>query len=183
MKLVSPGSPTWWRPSQSARSATITHYPQAQPNPGSMGMACSLGADFFRFARILPAMTTPTLTLADRINQDLTTAMRAREALRLDVLRMAKTALTNREIEKHAALDESEMVRVLQALVKQREDAIGLYNKGGRPELAAKEQAEIEVLRSYLPAEATDAEIAAAVTQALTETGATAVKDMGKVMK
>ncbi len=148
-----------------------------------MIMAGSVGADFFARSRILPPMTTPTTTLADRINQDLTTAMRARETVRLDVLRMAKTALTNREIEKHAALDESEMVRVLQGMVKQREDAIALYGKGGRPELAAKEQAEIDVLRGYLPAEASDEEIAAAVTQALTETGVTALKDMGKVMK
>jgi uncharacterized protein YqeY len=122
-------------------------------------------------------------TLLERINQDLTTAMRAREVLRLDVLRMAKTALTNREIEKKAALDESEMVRVLQGLVKQREDSIALYTKGGRPELAAKEQGEIEVLRGYLPAEASEAEITAAVAQALSETGATSIKDMGKVVK
>jgi len=122
-------------------------------------------------------------TLLERINQDLTQAMRAREALRLDVLRMAKTAITNREIEKHAALDESEVVRVLQGLVKQREDAIVLYAKGGRPELAAKEQAEIGVLRGYLPQDASEEEITAAVAQALTETGATSIKDMGKVVK
>src|SRR5690348_726419 len=79
----------------------------------------------------ISAYTRRMTTLLERINQDLTTAMRARENVRLDVLRMAKTAITNREIEKRVTLDESEVVRVLQGLVKQREDSIELYSKGG----------------------------------------------------
>jgi uncharacterized protein YqeY len=89
----------------------------------------------------------------------------------------------NREIEKKGTLDDAEAVKVLQGLVKQREDAAEQYEKGGRPELAAKEKAEIVVLRGYLPAEVTDAEIAAAVEKAVTETGATSAKDLGKAMK
>jgi uncharacterized protein YqeY len=124
-----------------------------------------------------------TLPLKDRLAQDMTAAMKARDGLRTDVLRMTKTALTNREIEKRAALDEPEVLRVLQTLVKQREDSIEQFRKGGRPELADREQAEIEILRTYLPAEASEEEIAAAVDAAATEAGATSMKDMGKVMK
>jgi hypothetical protein len=124
-----------------------------------------------------------TLSLKDRLAQDLTAAMKARDSLRTDVLRMAKTSITNKEIEKRADLDESETLRVLQTLVKQREDSIDQFRRGGRPELAEREQAEIEVLRGYLPAEASDEEIAAAVDAAAKEAGATTMKDMGKVMK
>lgn len=124
-----------------------------------------------------------TLPLKDRLAQDMTAAMKARDGLRTDVLRMAKTAITNREIEKKSALDESETLKVLTTMVKQREDSIDQFRKGGRPELAEREQSEIEILRAYLPAEASDAEIAAAVDAAATEAGATSMKDMGKVMK
>lgn len=124
-----------------------------------------------------------TLPLKDRLAQDMIAAMKARDGLRTDVLRMAKTAITNREIEKKSALDESETLKVLTTMVKQREDSIDQFRKGGRPELAEREQSEIEILRAYLPAEASDAEIAAAVDAAATEAGATSMKDMGKVMK
>jgi uncharacterized protein YqeY len=123
------------------------------------------------------------MTLAERIAQDLTAAMKAKDAARTSTLRMAKAALVNREIEKKGTLDDAEAVKVLQGLVKQREDAAEQYEKGGRPELAAKEKAEIVVLRGYLPAEVTDAEIAAAVEKAVAETGATSPKDLGKAMK
>jgi uncharacterized protein YqeY len=123
------------------------------------------------------------MTLAERIAQDLTAAMKAKDAARTSTLRMAKAALVNREIEKKGTLDDAEAVKVLQGLVKPREDAAEQYEKGGRPELAAKEKAEIVVLGAYLPAEVTDAEIAAAVEKAVTETGATSPKDLGKAMK
>src|SRR5512143_414268 len=123
------------------------------------------------------------MTLVDRITQDLTAAMKAKDAPRTSTLRMAKAALMNRQIEKHGPLDDAEATRVLQGLVKQREDSAEQYAKGGRPELADKERAEIVVLNAYLPAEATEEEIAAAVEKAVTETGATSPKDMGKVMK
>lgn len=109
--------------------------------------------------------------------------MKARDAARTSALRMAKAALMNREIDKKAPLDDAETVKVLQGLVRQREESIEQFRKANRPELAAREQAEIEVLKAYLPAEATDAEIAAAVEQAVAETGASSVRDMGKVMK
>lgn len=122
-------------------------------------------------------------TLTERINQDLTTAMRARDAARTDVLRMTKTALTNKELEKRAALSDDEALRTLQTLVKQREESIEMFRRGGRPELADKEQAEIAILRAYLPAEASEEDIQAAVAQAISETGATSAKDLGKAMK
>ena len=109
--------------------------------------------------------------------------MKAQDAPRTSVLRMAKAALTNREIDKKGALDDAEATKVLQGLVKQREDSVEQFGKANRPELVAKEQAEIGVLRAYLPQEASDAEIAAAVEKAVAETQAASPKDMGKVMK
>src|SRR5512135_2795294 len=123
------------------------------------------------------------MTLVDRITLDLTAAMKAQAAARTSTLRMAKAAIMNRQIEKHGALEDAEVVRVLQGLVKQREDSAEQYSKGGRPELADKERAEIVVLEAYVPAHVTEAEIAAAVDRAVAETGATSPKDMGKVMK
>jgi len=123
------------------------------------------------------------MTLVERITQDLTAAMKAQDAPRTSTLRLAKAALMNKQIDKHGAVDDAEAVRVLQGLVKQREDSAEQYAKGGRPELADKERAEILVLKAYLPAEVTEEEIAAAVEKAVAETGATSPKDMGKVMK
>jgi hypothetical protein len=123
------------------------------------------------------------MTLVERITQDLTAAMKAQDAARLSTLRMAKAALKNREIDKKAPLDEAEAQKILQGLVKQREDSVEQYAKAGRPELAEKEQAEIAVLKAYLPTEVSDEEIAAAVQKAVAETGATSAKDMGRVMK
>jgi uncharacterized protein len=124
-----------------------------------------------------------SMKLVEQVSRDLTAAMKAQDAARTSVLRMAKAALKNKEIEKKAPLDEDETVKVLQTLVRQREDSIEQFNKGNRPELAAKEEAEILVLRAYLPQPASEAEIATAVEHALTASGATSVKDLGKVMK
>jgi uncharacterized protein YqeY len=123
------------------------------------------------------------MTLHERIAKDLTAAMKAQQAARTSTLRMAKAALMNREIENKGPLDDPEATKVLRGLVKQREDSVEQYLKGNRPELAEKERAEIAVLRAYLPAEADEAEIAAAVEQAVAETGAASPRDMGKVMK
>lgn len=122
-------------------------------------------------------------SLTERVAQDLTAAMKARDALRTSVLRMAKAALKNREIEKRAPLDDAEALRVLQGLVKQREESSDQFRKAGRAELADKEQAEIAVLEGYLPEPASDAELAAAVERAVAETGAASPKDLGRVMK
>jgi uncharacterized protein YqeY len=123
------------------------------------------------------------MTLVERITQDLTAAMKAQDAARTSTLRMAKAALMNKQIDRHGALDDAEAVRVLQTLVKQREDAAEQYAKAGRAELAEKERAERALLKAYLPAEVTDEEIAAAVEKAVAETGAASPRDMGQVMK
>jgi len=123
------------------------------------------------------------MTLAERITQDLTAAMKAKDAARTSTLRMTKAAIMNKEIDKHGALDDAEAIKVIQALVKQREDSASQYATAGRPELAEKEQAEIAVLKGYLPAEVTDVEIASAVEKAVAATGASSPKDMGKAMK
>jgi len=122
-------------------------------------------------------------TLSERLAEDLTRSMKAQDAPRTSVLRMAKAALKNREIEKRGPLDDAEAVTVLQGLVRQREDSIEQFRKAGREELATKEEGEIVVLRTYLPQEASDAEIAAAVDEAAAATGASSPKDMGRVMK
>jgi len=123
------------------------------------------------------------MTLVERITQDLTAAMKAQDAARTSTLRMAKAALMNKEIDKKAPLDEAEAVKILQGLVKQREDSVEQYTKASRPELADKERAEITVLGAYLPAGVSDEEVAAAVESAVAETGAASAKDMGRVMK
>lgn len=122
-------------------------------------------------------------SLVERITTDLTAAMKAQDAARVSVLRMAKAALKNKEIDKKAPLDDAEAARVVQGLVKQREDSIEQFARAGRQELVDKETAEIGVLKAYLPQEASEADVAAAVEQAVTETGASSAKDMGKVMK
>ncbi len=123
------------------------------------------------------------MTLMERISQDLTAAMRAREAQRLAALRMAKAALMNREVEKGRALDESEGQQVVVSLIKQRRDSIEQFRQGGRQDLADKEAAEIITLEVYLPAPVDPAEIERAVSEAIAEAGATSPKDLGKVMK
>ena len=123
------------------------------------------------------------MTLQERINQDLTAAMKAKDAGRLSALRMVKTALKNREIEKMSPLDDAEATKVLQSLVKQRRDSIEQYTQGGRPELAAKEAAEITVIEAYLPAALDEATLARIVDETLGEIGAQSAKDMGRAMK
>lgn len=122
-------------------------------------------------------------TLVERIASDLNVAMKARDAARTSVLRLAKSALKNREIDKKAPLDDDEAVKVLHGLVKQREDSVEQFQRAGRAELAAKEQAEIAVLRGYLPHEASDEQIQAAVERAAAQTGASSPKDLGTLMK
>jgi uncharacterized protein YqeY len=119
----------------------------------------------------------------ERISQDLTSAMRAREPLRLAALRMAKAALMNREVEKGRALDENAAQQVIVSLIKQRRDSIEQFRLGGRQDLVDKEAAEIVALEVYLPPPVDPAEIERAVAEAIAESGATSPKDVGKVMK
>ena len=109
--------------------------------------------------------------------------MRSKDALRLSTLRMLKAALMNREAERQRALEPAESLQVVAQLVKQRKDSIEQFTNGGRPELAAKEEAELRVLETYLPAAADPAAVEQAVVDAIQETGATSPKDMGRVMK
>ena len=123
------------------------------------------------------------MSLEQSLSTDIVSAMKAKEQTRLAALRMLKTALTNKSIEKGRALEPAEELQVVSTLVKQRRDSIEQFTRGGRKDLADKEQAEIVVLESYLPAAASDEDIAKAVEAAVAETGATSAKDMGKVMK
>ena len=123
------------------------------------------------------------MNLSDQIVSDLTASMKAQDAQRTSTLRMVKAAMMNRKIEKGTELDDGEMQKLLRSLVKQRRDSIEQYEKAGRQELVDKEQAEINVIETYLPQAASAAEIEAAVSAAISETGATSIKDMGRVMK
>src|SRR5207244_6979159 len=109
--------------------------------------------------------------------------MRKQDALRLGALRMLKAALMNREVERRRALDDNEAGEVVTALVKQRKDSIEQFTKGGRQDLVEKESAEMRVLESYLPPAADRGDIDRAIADAIADTGATSVKDMGRVMK
>jgi uncharacterized protein YqeY len=123
------------------------------------------------------------MSIVEQIDKDLTSAMKAQEALRLSVLRMMKTALKNKQIELGKALEDSQAVVVLRTLVKQRHESVEQFRKGGREELARKEEDEIKIVEGYLPAAVSEEEVEAAVTAALAETGAAGPKDMGKTMK
>jgi uncharacterized protein len=123
------------------------------------------------------------MTLNEKIIADITEAMKAKDAERLSTLRMVKANLMNRKIEKGGELTDEEVQKALQSLVKQRRDSIEQYEKGGRAELAAKEAAEIGHIEVYLPQAATPEEIAQAVAEAVAETGASSMKEMGVVMK
>lgn len=123
------------------------------------------------------------MSLNDKIVGDLTNAMKAKDADRLSVLRMVKANLMNRQIEKGETLNDEEITKALQSLVKQRRDSVEQYEKAGRSELADKEQSEIAILEDYLPQAASQEEIERAVTEAISETGASSMKEMGAVIK
>ncbi|HXX21738.1 MAG TPA: GatB/YqeY domain-containing protein [Terriglobia bacterium] len=123
------------------------------------------------------------MSIVEQIEKDLVAAMKAREELRLSVLRMAKAALMNKKIELGKPLGDPEALAVLRTLIKQRRDSVEQFRKGKRDDLADKEEAEIKIIEHYLPAGASEEEINAAVDSAIQETGATSSKDLGKVMK
>jgi hypothetical protein len=123
------------------------------------------------------------MAIVEQVEKDLVAAMKAKEQLKLSVLRMAKAALMNKKVELGKPLGDPETLAVLRTLIKQRRDSTEQFRKGKRDDLADKEEAEIKIIEHYLPAGASAEEIDAAVTSALQETGATSAKDMGKVMK
>ena len=123
------------------------------------------------------------MSLIEQIQQDITAAMKARAQERLSTLRMVKTALKNREIEKMAPLDDKESQAVLTTLIKQRKESVEQFTKGGRQEMADKEAAEIVLIETYLPKAAGEAEVVAGVKVTIAEMGSPTMKDMGTVMK
>jgi len=123
------------------------------------------------------------MTLTEQISRDITEAMKAKNPARLSALRMAKAALMNGEVAKGRALEEAEAQQVLASLLKQRRDSIEQFMAAGRQDLVDKETAEVAVLERYAPPSASAAELEQAVVAAITETGATTAKDMGRVMK
>src|SRR6266481_2991818 len=150
------------------------------------GLLCELGllralcvnsSSFFFFCYIEP------MTLSEKIQKDLTDAMRSKDELRLSVLRGVKSAIKYKETEKIRTLDEAETIQILQTLVKQRKESIDQFGKGNRQDLVDKETKELAILESYLPASASDAEMDAAIAKAIAETAATSIKQMGAVVK
>ncbi len=123
------------------------------------------------------------MLLRDKINADIATAMKSKEPARLSALRMLKAAMMNKGIEKAHDLDDAEVLQVVSTLVKQRRDSIDQFSRAGRTDLVDKETAEIAVLEQYLPPAVSAADIDAAVAEAIVETGAASIKDIGKVMK
>src|ERR1700693_2409305 len=119
----------------------------------------------------------------ERIQKDLTDAMKLKDELRLSVLRMVKSALKNKEIEKIRPLDDAESLQVLQTLIKQRKESAEMFTQGGRADLAEKERREVAFIEAYLPAGASQAEIDAAIAAAIVETAANSSKQMGAVIK
>jgi len=123
------------------------------------------------------------MALLDRIQTDMVAAMKSRDEARLGGLRMIKAALKKHEIDSMKPLDENTEIQVLNTLIKQRREAADMFRKGNRAELADKEEGELKLIESYMPSAPTDAEIEAAITAALAETGVTSPKQMGVVMK
>jgi uncharacterized protein YqeY len=123
------------------------------------------------------------MKFTEKIEQELSQAAKAKEKIRLSALRMLKSGLHNREIDLKRALTEAEFLQLLSSMVKQRKDSIEQFEKGGRIDLVEKEQAELKVIEEFLPAQLSEGEIEAMIGEAIRESGATGVRDMGKVMK
>jgi uncharacterized protein len=123
------------------------------------------------------------MTISERVHKDMIESMKTKQGLRLETLRMVKSALKSKEIDKRAPLDEKEELAILSTLIKQRKDSIEQFTKGNRPELADKEQKEIVFIEGYMPKSLDEAEIVATVKAVIAEMGPVTMKDMGNVMK
>jgi uncharacterized protein YqeY len=123
------------------------------------------------------------MSLRDRLSEDLKLAMKAKDQLRMDVIRMIKAAVMNKEVEMKKDLDDAEMSRIMTTMIKQRKESVEQYEKGQRAELAAKERQEISIIETYLPKALSSDELAQVVDTVIRETGASSAKDMGAVMK
>jgi uncharacterized protein len=122
------------------------------------------------------------MTLKERITEDMKTAMRSGEKDRLAVIRLLQAAIKQREVDERITLDDAQITSVLEKMIKQRKESVVAFEKGGRADLVAKENAEIAVLQPYLPAQLSEAELDALIAEAISSTGAASIKDMGKVM-
>jgi uncharacterized protein YqeY len=118
-----------------------------------------------------------------KLNEEIAVAAKAKDKIRLSAIRMLKTALHNKEIDLMRPLNESEILQILSAIVKQRKDSIEQFAKGGRNDLVEKEEAELKVVQEFMPAQMSDEEVETVIKKAIAEAGAVSVKDMGKVMK
>jgi uncharacterized protein len=123
------------------------------------------------------------MSLLDQVQKDMVAAMKAKDEARLSALRMIKTALKKVEVDSMKTLDDAAAQKVMASLIKQRKESAEMFRKGGREEMAEKEEAELKVIESYLPAGASEEEIDAAIAAAIAETGVTSLKQMGVVMK
>jgi uncharacterized protein YqeY len=123
------------------------------------------------------------MSLRDRLTEDLKLAMKARDQLRMDVIRMIKAAVLNKEVEMKKDLDDAEMSRIMTTMIKQRKESVEQFEKGQRAELAAKERQEISIIEAYLPKALSPEELDRTVDAVIRESGATSAKDMGAVMK
>ena len=123
------------------------------------------------------------MTFKDRVDQEMILAAKATDKIRLSALRMLKNGLHNREIDLKRELNEAEFLQLLSGMVQQRKDSIEQFDKGGRPDLVEKEEAELKVIQEFLPAQMSEADLDAIIAEAIRETGAAGVRDMGKVMK
>ena len=123
------------------------------------------------------------MSLHDRLTEDLKLAMKARDQLRMDVIRMIKAAVLNKEVEMKKDLDDAEMSRIMTTMIKQRKESVEQFEKGQRAELAAKERQEISIIEAYLPKALSPEELDRTVDAVIRESGATSAKDMGAVMK
>jgi len=123
------------------------------------------------------------MSLKEQLNEAMKTAMKARDDLRLSAVRMVRSAVKNREIEQKKELNDQEIIEVISTLAKQRRESIRLYREGNRLDLADKEESELEILLSFLPAQLSQTEIEELVDRVIAETGAQGAKDMGRVMK
>ncbi|HOW57137.1 MAG TPA: GatB/YqeY domain-containing protein [Smithellaceae bacterium] len=123
------------------------------------------------------------MDINEKLNAEMIVAAKAKDKIRLSAIRMLKTALHNKEIELMRPLNETEILQLLSAVVKQRRDSIEQFARGNRPDLVEKEEAELKVVQEFMPAQMSEEEVEAAIKKAITECGAVSVKDMGKVMK
>jgi uncharacterized protein len=122
------------------------------------------------------------MSLKERITEDMKTAMRARETERLGTIRMIQAAIKQREVDERIALDDAQVLSVIEKMIKMRKESIAQFESGGRADLAAKENQEIQLLQAYMPAQLEAAELDALIAAAIADTGAASIKDMGKVM-